>query len=181
MNHQIRRISALMTFGLLALLLNVGYTQIFNADSLRLRQDNTRLLLEEYGRQRGTVLAGNLVVAQSLVYGATGIERLYSAILSGSDDRLAVDRLQQLLAGKEQRGGVVQLTIDPDLQKTAYSALNGRTGAAVVMILRQVKFWPWCLHLHLIQTICQITLLTKYVMHMKHCSQTQINLWITGH
>ena len=160
MNHQIRRISALMTFGLLALLLNVGYTQIFNADSLRLRQDNTRLLLEEYGRQRGTVLAGNLVVAQSLktggtlayernypqgeafepvtgfyslVYGATGIERLYSAILSGSDDRLAVDRLQQLLAGKEQRGGVVQLTIDPELQKTAYSALNGRTGAAVVI------------------------------------------------
>ncbi len=160
MNHQIRRISGLMTFGLLALLLNVGYTQIFNADSLRLRQDNTRLLLEEYGRQRGTILAGNLVVAQSLktggtlryernypqgeafapatgfyslVYGATGIERLYSAILSGNDDRLAVDRLQQLLAGKEQRGGVVQLTIDPALQTAAYSALNGRTGAAVVI------------------------------------------------
>ncbi|MEN9692951.1 MAG: hypothetical protein RLZZ330_595, partial [Actinomycetota bacterium] len=54
MNHQIRRIAGLMTFGLLALLINVGYTQIFNADSLRLRQDNTRLLLEEYGRQRGT-------------------------------------------------------------------------------------------------------------------------------
>ncbi len=160
MNHQIRRIAGLMTFGLLALLINVGYTQIFNADSLRLRQDNTRLLLEEYGRQRGTILAGNVVVAQSLktggtlafernypqgeifapatgfyslVYGATGIERLYSAILNGSDDRLAVDRLQQLLAGKEQRGGVVQLTIDPTLQKAAFSALNGRTGAAVVL------------------------------------------------
>lgn len=160
MNHQIRRIAGLMAFGLLALLINVGYTQIFNADSLRLRQDNTRLLLEEYGRQRGTILAGNLVIAQSLktggtlayernypqgeafapvsgfyslVYGATGIERLYSAILSGSDDRLAVDRLQQLLAGKEQRGGVIQLTIDPNLQKAAYAALSGRTGAAVVI------------------------------------------------
>jgi len=160
MNHQIRRISGLMAFGLLALLINVGYTQIFNADSLRLRQDNTRLLLEEYGRQRGTILAGNLVLAQSLktdgtleyernypqgeafapatgfyslVYGATGIERLYSAILSGADDRLAVDRLQQLLAGKEQRGGVVQLTIDPALQNAAFGALNGRTGAAVVI------------------------------------------------
>jgi peptidoglycan glycosyltransferase len=159
-NHQIRRISGLMAFGLLALLINVGYTQIFNSDSLRQRQDNTRLLLEEYGRQRGTILAGNLVIAQSLktdgtlayerdyplgaafapatgfyslVYGATGIERLFSEILSGNDDRLAVDRLQQLLAGKEQRGGVVQLTIDPDLQKAAYSALNGRTGAAVVI------------------------------------------------
>ena len=160
MNHQIRRISGLMVFGLLALLINLGYTQIFNADSLRLRQDNTRLLLEEYGRQRGTILAGNLVIATSnktdgtlayersypqggayapvtgfysLVYGATGIERLYSAVLSGSDDRLAVDRLQQLLAGKEQRGGVVQLTINPDLQETAYEALAGRTGAAVVI------------------------------------------------
>lgn len=160
MNHQIRRISGLMVFGLLAILINVGYTQIFNADSLRLRQDNTRLLLEEYGRQRGTILAGNLVIATSnktggtlafersypqgaafapvtgfysLVYGATGIERLYSPILSGTDDRLAVDRLQQLLAGKEQRGGVVQLTIDPELQEAAYSALDGRTGAAVVI------------------------------------------------
>lgn len=160
MNHQIRRIAGLMTFGLLALLLNVGYTQIFNADSLRLRQDNTRLLLEEYGRQRGTILAGNQTIARSvettgalaferrysqgeifapatgfysLVYGATGIERLYSAILSGTDDRLAIDRLQQLLAGKQQRGGVVQLTIDPELQKAAYSALAGRTGAAVVI------------------------------------------------
>ena len=160
MNHQIRRIAGLMTFGLLALLLNVGYTQIFNADSLRLRQDNTRLLLEEYGRQRGTILAGNQTVAMSLetsgaltyernypqgevfapatgfyslVYGATGIERLYSAILSGTDDRLAIDRLQQLLAGKQQRGGVVQLTIDPELQNAAYAALAGRTGAAVVL------------------------------------------------
>ena len=60
-----------MAFGLLALLINVGYTQIFNADSLRLRQDNTRLLLEEYGRQRGTILAGNLVIAQSLKTGGT--------------------------------------------------------------------------------------------------------------
>jgi peptidoglycan glycosyltransferase len=117
-------------------------------------------LLEEYGRQRGTILAGNQTIATSvettgalafernypqgkifvpatgfysLVYGATGIERLYSAILSGNDDRLAIDRLQQLLAGKEQRGGVVQLTIDPELQIAAYSALAGRTGAAVVL------------------------------------------------
>lgn len=149
-----------MAVGLLAILINVGYTQIFNADSLRLRQDNTRLLLEEYGRQRGTILAGNLVIANSnktggtlayersypygsafapvtgfysLVYGATGIERLYSPILSGTDDRLAVDRLQQLLAGKEQRGGVVQLTINPEIQEAAFNALNGRTGAAVVI------------------------------------------------
>lgn len=160
MNHQIRRISFIMALALVTLLGNLAATQVLQADSLRLRQDNTRLLLEEYGRERGAIVVDGVAVAKSvetsgtlayerrypggpafapatgfysLVYGATGIERLYSPILSGRDDRLIVDRLQQLLAGKQPKGGVVTLTLRADMQRAAYEALAGRPGAVVAL------------------------------------------------
>lgn len=160
MNHQLRRLTAVFAVALLALLGNLAVTQIFRAEELRQRQDNTRLLFEEYGRPRGAILLGGRPIAESkatggtlayerryadgplyapatgfysLVYGATGIERIYGDFLSGRDDRLAVDRLQQLLAGKQQRGGVVTLTLQSALQSAAYEALAGRTGAVVAL------------------------------------------------
>jgi peptidoglycan glycosyltransferase len=68
-----------------------------------------------------------------LVYGATGLERIYNDLLSGRDDRLAVDRLQQLLAGKEPRGGVVTLTIHPKMQQAGFKAMAGRAGSLVAL------------------------------------------------
>ncbi len=160
MNHQIRRLSFIMAVALVALLANLAVTQVLQSDSLRLRQDNTRLLLEEYGRERGAIVVDGVAIAKSvktsgtlayerrypggeafapatgfysLVYGATGIERLYSPILSGRDDRLIVDRLQQLLAGKQPKGGVVTLTLRADMQRAAYEALAGRAGSVVAM------------------------------------------------
>ena len=160
MNHQIRRIAGLLSFAMIALLANLAVTQVISADELRLHQDNTRLLLEEYGRERGSILVGDQAVAKSiktsgtlvferkyiegeiyapatgfysLVYGATGLERIYNDLLSGRDDRLAVDRLQQLLAGKEPRGGVVTLTLDPKMQKAGFEAMAGRSGSLVAL------------------------------------------------
>ncbi len=160
MNHQLRRISGVIALGLVAILLNLAVTQVLVADSYRLNQDNTRLLLEEYGRERGPIVVAGQSIAKSvdtgetlqferryvagelfapatgfysLVYGATGIERLYTNILSGRDDRLAVDRLLQLLAGQTPRGGVVTLTLNPEIQRVAYEQLAGRTGAVVVI------------------------------------------------
>ncbi|MEY2634322.1 MAG: hypothetical protein RIS75_262 [Actinomycetota bacterium] len=160
MNHQIRRIAGLLTAVMLLLIGNLSLTQVFQADELRLHQDNTRLLLEEYGRERGSILVGDKPVARSvktggtlayerqyvdgemyapatgfysLVYGATGLERIYNALLSGRDDRLAVDRLQQLLAGREARGGVVTLTLNAKMQKVAFNAMAGRAGSVVAL------------------------------------------------
>lgn len=160
MNHQIRRLSGVMALALVALLLNLSISQFWQAETLRNRPDNTRTLLEEYGRQRGAIYVGNTAVAKSvetggtlvfertypkgpvfapatgyysLVYGATGLERVYSSILSGRDDRLAVDRLQQLLAGRRALGGSVLLTLDAGMQQAAYDALAGRSGAVVAL------------------------------------------------
>ena len=96
------------------------------------RAGNSRVLLEEYSRERGPILLGSdgdrvvdphrrpaQVPARStptarstrpatgfysIVYGATGIERTENAVLSGSDDRFFVDRVQQLFAGRGVQG-----------------------------------------------------------------------------
>ena len=60
MTHQVRRLALIMTIAMLMLLGNLAVTQVLEAESLRLHQDNTRLLLEEYGLTRG-VRAGDFV------------------------------------------------------------------------------------------------------------------------
>ena len=116
-------------------------------------------LLEEYSRERGPILVGSRgdrvvdpderpaevpapvratarctpprPASTPIVYGATGIERTENDVLSGSDDRFFVDRVQQLFAGRGVQGGAVRLTLDPAAQKAAYDGLAGRTGAVV--------------------------------------------------
>ena len=69
----------------------------------------------------------------SIVYGATGIEKAENSVLSGSDDRFFVDRLQQLFAGRQPKGGAVALTLDAAAQQAAFRGLAGRRGAVVAI------------------------------------------------
>ncbi len=160
MQHQIKRLSAVLAIALVSLMGNLLVSQVWQVESLRSRPDNTRLILEEYGRERGAIVVDGKFIAKSiatdgtfvyereypfgslysdatgyysLVYGTTGIERIYSSVLSGQDDRLAIDRLQQLLSGTEVRGGVVTLTLNHEMQKAAAAALGNRAGAVVAM------------------------------------------------
>jgi peptidoglycan glycosyltransferase len=158
--RSIRRLAAVILVLLLALLANVTYVQFFAAADIRAMPGNTRTVLEEYNRERGPILLGSVPIASSIptddtlrylreysrgplyapatgfysiVYGATGIERTENAVLSGSDDRFIVDRVQQLFAGRGIKGGAVRLTIDPAAQEAAYRGLAGRTGAVVAL------------------------------------------------
>ena len=65
MNRPIRRVAtaALVLFGLL--FLNVNYLQVVRAESLRKNPRNNRLLLDEYGRPRGDVIAGRATLVES--------------------------------------------------------------------------------------------------------------------
>jgi peptidoglycan glycosyltransferase len=86
--------------------------------------------LREYGD--GTNYA-SITGFYSVVYGATGIESEANDVLAGNDSRFFVDRLQQLIANREPKGGAIRLTIDPDAQVAAMNALDGRTGAVVAI------------------------------------------------
>lgn len=65
MNRPIRRVAtaALVLFGLL--FLNVNHLQVVRADALRKDPRNNRLLLDEYGRPRGDIIAGQSTLVES--------------------------------------------------------------------------------------------------------------------
>ncbi|GGS18814.1 MULTISPECIES: peptidoglycan D,D-transpeptidase FtsI family protein [Actinokineospora] len=71
----------------------------------------------------------------SINYGTAGLERYQDEILNGSDDRLFVRRLSDLITGRDPRGGNVVTTINPAAQKAAYEAMekNGFAGSVVAL------------------------------------------------
>jgi penicillin-binding protein A len=160
MIRQINRVTAAIIVLLLALIINLSYIQVFQASDLRGQAGNQRVTLTEYSRERGPILLGSQPIAKStpttdalkylreypdastyasvtgfysVVYGATGIESEANAVLAGNDSRFFVDRLQQLFANREPKGGAIRLTIDPAAQVAAMKSLNGRTGAVVAI------------------------------------------------
>ncbi|NED95438.1 penicillin-binding protein 2 [Phytoactinopolyspora alkaliphila] len=164
MNSPIRRVSAGCLLLVLALLVNVTYIQAFWADDLNSRQDNRRVIISEYARERGPILAADdtpIAISRevggefeylreypegplyapvtgyySYQYQRSAIERAQNDILAGDDDRLFVRRLIDLVTGEEPRGGAVKVTIDPDAQQAAYDGLGNFKGAVVAIDVR---------------------------------------------
>lgn len=157
------RLSAVLALLVIVLLANLSWVQVLDADAIRQRQGNTRLLLEQYNKQRGPILVEAAPIASSsraagdniyqrsytegplyaavtgyysLLYGASGIERAENGVLSGNDSRLFVDRIQQLFAGRRQSGGAVSLTLDAAAQRAAFAGLGDRRGAVVAIDAR---------------------------------------------
>ena len=163
MNTPLRRVGLAMLAMVVLLLANATYIQIVKADDYRADPRNQRVLLEEYSRQRGKILTSDdqLIASvkptdgrlryqrtyadgplyapvtgfYSVRYGSTGLERSEDEILNGSDDRLFVRRLSDLITGRDPRGGNIVTTIDSKMQKAAFDAMTGNnfTGAVVAI------------------------------------------------
>jgi peptidoglycan glycosyltransferase len=161
-NTPVRRIAIAVMAMVLLLMANLTYVQVVKAGDYRDDPRNQRVLLAEYGRKRGQISAGNEILADSVptddalqyqrqypdgpvyapltgyysvIYGASGLERATDGVLNGSDDRLFVRRLSDLITGRDPSGGNVVLTIDPAVQKAAFDALDskGYTGSVVAL------------------------------------------------
>ncbi|MFI7674756.1 peptidoglycan D,D-transpeptidase FtsI family protein [Actinophytocola sp. NPDC049390] len=163
MNTPLRRVGLAMLAMIVLLLANLTYIQIVNADDYRTDSRNRRVLLEEYARQRGKILTSDeQIIANvkstsgrlqyqrtyangplyapvtgfySVRYGSTGLESAEDEILNGSDDRLFVRRLSDLITGRDPRGGNIVTTVNSKVQTAAYNAMtkNGFTGAVVAI------------------------------------------------
>ncbi|GGP38155.1 peptidoglycan D,D-transpeptidase FtsI family protein [Saccharothrix coeruleofusca] len=163
MNKPLRRIGIAMMAMILLLMGNATYVQVIKADDYRKNPHNSRVLLDTYSRERGSIIASDgspLAGVQatddrlkflrtyangpvyapvtgyfSLLYGATGIERAEDDLLNGSDDRLITQRVSDLITGRDPKGGSVQVTIDPRVQQAAFNALSerGLTGSVVAI------------------------------------------------
>lgn len=158
-----RRLAGVLAVALALLVANLSWLQVLGAEGIRGDESNTRNLLQQYNRARGPIVVGAAPIATSaraksdsfyqrsytdgalyasatgyysLLYGATGIEASENDVLSGTDSRFFVDRVQQLFAGQHQAGGAVTLTLSADAQRAAFDALASRTGAVVVLDAR---------------------------------------------
>lgn len=147
----------------LLLLANLTYVQVVKATDYRNDPHNRRVLFAEYARKRGQISAGGQVLASSVatidrlryqrqyasgplygpvtgyysvLYSSSGIEKAEDDVLNGSDDRLFVRRLSDLITGRDPSGGNVVLTLDPQVQKAAFDAMNSRHYVGAVVALR---------------------------------------------
>lgn len=165
MNTPLRRVGLAMLAMVVLLLANATYIQIVKADDYRSDARNRRVLFDEYARQRGRIQSqfNGVILASvtptndrlrflrqypngllyapatgfySVRYGATGLERTEDSILNGSDDRLFVRRLSDLITGRDPRGGNVVVTIKPEAQQAAYDGLTARDFNGAVVALR---------------------------------------------
>ncbi len=163
MNRPVRKVAVacLVLFGLL--LVNVNLRQTALAGGYRENPRNTRVLVRNYQKERGSIALagpGRPLVARSvetqgrlkylrtypakdlyahvtgyysLIYGQDGLEQTEDRVLSGEDPRLFVTRLSDTLTGRQARGGDVVVTLQQAAQQAAYDGLKGKRGAVVAL------------------------------------------------
>jgi len=158
----VRRISVLVSMLFAALLISSTLIQFVQAPSISARADNRRTLLDNYSRERGSIIVGDQPVARSVLspdeqitflrtypqgplyaavtgyfsytYGAGGgLEGSEGELLSGSADELFYRRVTDLLTGRQQTGASVRLTINAKAQEAADKALGNQRGAVVAL------------------------------------------------
>ncbi len=162
MNTPVRRISVVVATLFVALLISSTLIQFVQAPTLNARADNRRTLLDNYSRERGSIIVGDQPVARSVpspneelkflrtypqaplyshvtgyfsyTYGAGGgLEGSAGDLLSGSSDQLFYRRVTDMLTGRGQVGASLKLTINPKAQQAASQALGNQRGAVVAL------------------------------------------------
>lgn len=160
MNRAVTRVAAFLGVLLIALVVNLNYVNVVKGSDYAANPANRRVLLNEYSRERGTMIVdGSLIAASvatddrlkylrtysdgpvyapvtgfySLYYGTSGLERAENQVLSGDDDRLFANRISDLFKGRNPRGGNILLTLDKRAQEAAYAAMGDRRGAVVAL------------------------------------------------
>ena len=157
------RLTALVSFFTLMfalLIANLTYIQVIKADYYQQLPNNNHTIARSAYVQRGAIVtADGVTLAESLKqadgtyvrtypqgtlaahtvgylstqYGATGVEASMNETLTGHADYSNWQNALYSLAGIEQPGDSVVLTIDSRIQKAAEDALSGRKGAIVVL------------------------------------------------
>ncbi|MCG5219667.1 penicillin-binding transpeptidase domain-containing protein [Streptosporangium soli] len=162
MNGPLKRaaLACLLMFGLL--MVNVNYVQAVRAEDYRADSRNKRNFYDRYQVERGRILAGDQVLAESVenpesdyrfqrrypkgpIYAhitgyfspesESGIEQARNQLLDGSSADLLIRRSIDLFTNKASKGASVDLTIRPKAQEAAYNALrqSGKRGAVVAL------------------------------------------------
>ncbi|KOU19873.1 penicillin-binding protein [Streptomyces sp. WM6372] len=159
MNKTIRRASVFCLLLVLALLVRVTWVQAYQGQALADNENNRRNLIGQYENPLGNIIVGGEAITGSVktdgkdfgykrtyvdgplyapltgyssqAFGTSMLEGVYKKILNGSDDRLKT--VMDMLTNKRAAPGNVLTTVDKDVQKAAYDALQGKQGSAVAI------------------------------------------------
>jgi peptidoglycan glycosyltransferase len=160
-NTPIRRLSVLIAALFVTLLVAATIVQVTQAKSLNAMASNKRTLLDNYARERGSIIVGGQAIAKSVsvedqyrflrtypqdklyaqmtgfysyaVGAPYGLEHAADDLLSGDADTLFVRRVTDLITGRKTSGATIELTIDPKAQAAADKALGDSKGAVVAL------------------------------------------------
>jgi len=159
-NKELRRVSLLVLAMFLALCASTTIIQVVQQEQLQADARNKRTLYASFSVERGQILAGDTVIAQSTpsnddyryqrvypegeLYAAvtgyfaingenTGLEAQLNDYLSGRANEQFLDRLNSILTGQNPRGATVLTTIDPVVQQAARDALGDLQGAVLAI------------------------------------------------
>ena len=160
MNKELRRVSVLILAMFLALCTSTTIIQVVQQEELQADSRNTRTLYASFSVERGAILAGDTVIAQSVPSGDeymyqrvypqgdlyapitgyftihgenTGLEGALNDYLSGRASEQFLDRINSILTGQNPRGATVLTTIDPVVQQAAWDALGELQGAVIAI------------------------------------------------
>lgn len=161
MTKELRRLSIVMLVMFLALFGSTSFIQVIGAGELTENPQNRRALYDSYEVQRGSIIAGGSVIAESVPSGDVfswirtytdaemwapvtgyinpvlgswpGIEQSMNAVLAGTDDSQFLARIERIITGQAARGSNVIVSLDPELQRVAFEALDGYEGAVIAM------------------------------------------------
>ncbi|HLT83226.1 MAG TPA: penicillin-binding transpeptidase domain-containing protein [Phototrophicaceae bacterium] len=164
MNTPVRRLATVVALMFLALMVAATSIQYFQAPSLNADGRNVRTIYREFGQDRGPIIVAGEAIASSTpvdsnyryqrsypqpelyahttgyfaaaLSSMTGMELAANDVLGGSADSLVVQRLQDLVTGRQPQGGSVELTLDPVAQQAAWDALGDQRGAIVALDTR---------------------------------------------
>ena len=160
MNRSVRRVAFALGVAFAALIAQLSWVQVFSAEKLAENPANRRQLIKEYLIDRGAVLAGNMVIAESkptndrlkylrvypqralfgqisgfysILFGRYGLEQSYNDYLIGEGPQDRFDAIVDDLLGRDRKGDTLHLSIDPKLQRVAQQALGKQRGAAAAI------------------------------------------------
>ena len=158
-----KRLTRLITvFALLfaALIANLTYVQVVQADDLQNRSGNNHTLQRIAEQQRGAIVTSdNVVLAESIPqsdgtyervypqgtlashvigytsqrFGSTGVENTMGSTLVGEEHFETIGDAIRAYAGEKPQGNDVVLTINSKIQRAAEGVLSGQKGACVVL------------------------------------------------
>jgi cell division protein FtsI/penicillin-binding protein 2 len=161
LGKRLTRAMTLLTVLFALLIANLTYIQIIKADDYKNMPNNNHTLERAQEVKRGTIstsdgvvlaesqlssdgktyervypqgsLAAHVVGYSSVRYGSSGVEATQNDTLTGNKNHSTWTDALNSLAGATTSGSDITLTINSNIQEAAEKALEGNTGAVVVM------------------------------------------------